>query len=227
MQQRELTPKERFVESISGILFSLRYVFMALLLVLLVFVVTVLIYNEVRSSKTERSTIIVERIEDDLSRWADSVDEEFRQTLGVDLISRLDSVVAEYPRLYAAQRGLFLLGRIYYGSGAWEVSVESFVALADRFPNSYLAPIALINASSAKEEAEDTIGAIALLERVAAEFDSPELPTVRFSLGRLNEQQGNIDEAIAHYEELLDDHPASGWTNIARSRIIALQIDRS
>lgn len=227
MQQRELTPKERFVESISKILFSLRYVLVALLLALLVFVVTVLIANEIRSSRTERSTIIVERIEDDLSQWADSIDEEFRQSLGVDLISRLDSVVADYPRLYAAQRGLFLLGRIYYGSGAWEASAQSFVALADRFPNSYLAPIALINAASAKEEAEDTIGAISLLERVAAEFDSPELPAVRFSLGRLNEQQGNIDEAIAHYEQLLDEHAASGWTNIARSRIIVLQIDRS
>ena len=227
MQQRELSTKERIIAAVSNIIYSLRYVFVGFLLALLLFVIVYLIVGEIRSSRIEKSTIIVERIESDYELWSATEDEAERETLGSDLLFRLDEVISAYPRLYAAQRGLFIQAQIFYATGVWESSKASFIELADRFPDSYVAPVALINAATAMEADENIAEAVSLLERVVAEFDTPALPSVLFTLGRLSEQSESIETAIQYYERLLDEYPSSGWTSIAQSRIIVLKIDRS
>ena len=77
------------------------------------------------------------------------------------------------------------------------------------------------------ETAENLAAAVTLLERIVEEFDTPAIPSVLFTLGRLSEQSELNDAAIEYYERLLDEHPSSGWTSIAQSRIIVLKIDRS
>ena len=46
-----------------------------------------------------------------------------------------------------------------------------------------------------------------------------------FALGRLHESTEDTDSARSYYERLIDEYPASGWTNLARSRIITLNLE--
>ncbi len=226
-QSSEPTAKQRIVEAFSRTVYSLRYVFAGLLTALLLFVIVYLVAAEVRDRRAERSSVIVERIEDDFALWVEQEESADRQTMQIDLLDRIDSLLAQYPRLYSAQRALQLRGRIYYETAAWDQARAAFVELADRFPKSYLAPIALVNAATAMEEAGRYDVAIELLLRITEDFETPEMPAVLFSLGRLNETVGKPDAAVRFYERLLDEYPSSGWTSPAQSRIILLKIDRS
>ena len=147
--------------------------------------------------------------------------------MSADLLNRISQLLDKYPRLYASQRALHLRGRIYYHMADWENARASFVELADRFPKSYLAPAALVAAATAMEQAERYDDAISLLKRVTDDFQTPEMPAVLFSLGRLSEAVSDNESAMTYYGRLLDEYPSSGWTNIAQSRIISLKIDRS
>jgi outer membrane protein assembly factor BamD (BamD/ComL family) len=44
-----------------------------------------------------------------------------------------------------------------------------------------------------------------------------------FTQGRLNEELENHEVAADAYNRLVDEHPQSSWTNLARNRIIALK----
>jgi tetratricopeptide (TPR) repeat protein len=226
-QSRELSRKERIIEGASTALYKLRFVLLGFLAVFVVFVVIYLIVGEVTARRVEQSTTIVEAIEDDFNDWLESEEGEARDSGATDLLERIDSVLSKYSRLYAAQRALYIRGSMFFLTGAWEESMESFVELADRFPKSYLAPVALINAATAMEEGERYPEAISLLERVVAGVETPERASALFSLGRLHELQGSVEKAVESYELLLDDHPSSGWTNLARSRIIVINPGRS
>lgn len=228
-KQQEQSPKERFLEVFTGILYKLRYPLIGVLLAFLLFVITYFVVSEIRQKRIERSTVLVERVEADLYTWIETEDlAEVDAKLG-DLRGRLAYILDTYPRLYASQRALFIQGRLSYQIELWDDARASFVELADRFPKSYLAPIALASASTAMERAENPKAAIILLERVVDEYSTlfPEIPAILFSLGRLNEQIEENEAAIAYYEMLLDEHPASGWTNLAQNRIIDLKIDGS
>lgn len=227
MQPKELTPKQRLIEATSNTLTALRYPLLGLLIALLVFVIVYVSVTEVRSRRLDRSTTIVEGIEDDFYDWVDLDEGDERTAMAADLVERLDAVIDDYPRLYSAQRGLYLKGQLSFETGDFRAAGDAFVELADRFPGSYLAPVSLVNAATSLEEAGAFSDAIPILERVIEEFDSPEAPAVLFSIGRLYETVGNPDAATAAYEKLLDEHPSSGWTNIAQSRIIGIKIDRS
>lgn len=224
---KDLSTKERIIQAIARVLGAVKWPLVFLLIALAAFVLIYLVVGEVRSNRIEKSTVIAERIEDDFESWLALEEDEDRETAGVDLLERIDGLIESYPRYYAAQRALYIRGRIYFQTATWEGAKDSFVEIADRFPKSYLAPIALVNAATAMEEAEKFDDAIKLLVRVTEEFLSPEVPAVLFSLGRLHETTLDPDGALRYYNRLLDEHPSSGWTNLAQTRIIVINIDRS
>lgn len=226
-QPKELSLKERIIEKTVLVLNKLKLPLIIFMAALAVFIVVYLIVGEVRTKKTETSTILVERIEDDFASWLGLEEAEERETIGLDILERLESVISDYPRFYAAQRALYIQGSIFFQTNAWDAAKTSFSEIANRFPKSYLAPIALVNAATAMEEADEIDEAITLLERVREDFSTPEMPTVIFSLGRLHEAKEDLAGALTYYELLLDGYPSSGWTNIAQTRIIVINIDRS
>ena len=49
-------------------------------------------------------------------------------------------------------------------------------------------------------------------------------PRAQFNIARVQEQNSRIEEALASYNVMLDLYPDSEWTDLAHSRIIALEI---
>jgi TolA-binding protein len=87
-----------------------------------------------------------------------------------------------------------------------------------------LAPIALANGAAAWEEATDGENATRLWSRIVEEYGAEAAESARalFALGRIAEGEGAFEDAAVRYNTLLDDYPASSWTNLARNRIIYL-----
>ncbi len=247
---REKTPKERFTEALSEFLHRFRFVLIGLLAAIIVFVIVYFVATEIRNDRIEQSTARVERVEQDFESWLTNkrrseapaetaagedveAEEEDSQSpveadeRAQDILRRLNDIIESYPNLYSAQRALYVRGRYYFETEQWNESAASFVALADRFPKSYLASISLINAAISMEEAENFVNAVSYYERTLDEYvgDTPEIPAVLFSLGRLHEQMSEPESARTYYERILDEYPSSGWTNIAQTRIIYLNLD--
>jgi soluble lytic murein transglycosylase len=97
------------------------------------------------------------------------------------------------------------------------------VAVADRHPQSRLAPRALIFAARLAARAGDETGAHALVKRVIDAYpDSRDVPEALYLLGMTGEARGQRDAAALAYRELRVLAPATGWADGAEDRIAAL-----
>ena len=84
-----------------------------------------------------------------------------------------------------------------------------------------------MEAAVAAENAGDPERALELHRRIVDDHgdENPEVPRALFSIGRILEQQDEVADAAEAYRQLVDDYPASSWTNLARNRIITLTVE--
>jgi soluble lytic murein transglycosylase len=97
------------------------------------------------------------------------------------------------------------------------------VGIADRYPDSRLAPPALVLAATLASRAGEEAEAQALLQRLIDAYpDSGELPEALYLLGMTGEARGQLEAAAQAYRELRVLVPASGWAAGAADRLAAL-----
>ena len=225
--QRESSSGEKITQRLSFAIHKSRYILIGLLTGFVILVITWLVAGEIKANRIESSTILVESAQKKFEQLVNEEDEERIAALGEELVSDLNRIIDEYPKLYAGQRALHLLGSYYFTFEEWELSQKAFLRLADRFPKSYLAPVSRINAAVALEEGGEYSRAIETYEQVIAKHKdrSPEIARVLFSLGRLNESHGTREAAFEYYNRVVDDYGWSSWTKLAQDRIIYLNLD--
>ncbi len=220
--------KTGFIEKTAGFMHKNRGKMIVGLAVVAVVVVGMVVYAEIRKSAVEKSTILVEEVETIFHDYLslDKENSEARQAKDAELASAADTVLRRYPRTYAAARTLFILGDLAFQKKEWEKAAETWTGMAEKSPRSHLAPIALLNAAAAWEENGAPEKALQSLEKILAGYRAsfPEIPRVLFSLGRLSEKTGAREKAAAYYNQLIDGYPGGSWANLARSRVIALQV---
>ena len=225
-QNQEVTTKERILRRLTAILHQNRIWLGGLVVALLAFVAIYSIAMEVQRKRIESATVLAERAQELFSTWSAEEEEESRKQMGEQLLEDLARIIEDYPRTYATQRAFFVRGSLYFRTEDWDLSAADFASVAERFPGSYLAPVALVNAGVAMEEKEAYMDAIAFYLRVLDEYPTryPGIPAVLFDIGRLSETTGDLLNAQAYYERIVDEYPSSGWTSLARNRIIYLGI---
>ncbi len=226
--QQQPSGTELFLQKLSSAIYNLRYILISALAVLAIVIITWAVLAEVRGNRTETSTLLAEKAEEQFQAWIDEEDDDSAVKLAEDLITGLDRILEDYPKLYGSQRALFIKGNFYFQDEKWDLASEAFLELADSFSGSYLAPVSIINAAVAYEEAENYQEAISTYKTIIDNYEdvSPEVPRVLFAIGRLTEMMnGAKDEARGYYSRLVENYPSSSWTNLARDRIIYLQID--
>jgi len=233
MQQNAPTVKEKFLSGFSSFLSMRRKLLVLFAIVLLLSIIGVAIYSEVRASITDRSTALIEDLEDryfeELDRLAEDIDNQRRIEILEPILSSLDNIIRRYRGHYAAQRALYLKGEIYFEAQQFERAAENYSALANRYRRSYLAPIALNNAAVSYEELGDNDSAIRYYRRIIDRYynDYPHISHVLFSLGRLHEATGDFSGAVEYYNMLNDRYANRDWTSdwavFSRNRIIYLR----
>lgn len=184
-------------------------------------------YLEIQQRRAEEALARIEEAEDLYQSWVDAPedDETVAEVIRVELESVIQDVLRRYPRKYAANRARFLQGEIYRQLEDWVTAGEAYRETAETFPRSHLASVSLYNAGAAFEEAGELESATASFQEIADRFGdspSPLVPQAVFSLGRIAEENGDFAVAREHYQRLVENHPGSSWTSLARSRIILL-----
>jgi len=169
--------------------------------------------------------LLAEELEELFSQWQQLTDEDpAKAETETRILSLGDEIISKYPKKYAAQRAYLIKGDLFFEKGQWSPSKEAYLTLSEKFPKSYLAPVALMNASAALEELEEYEEAASLYKKVS-DYSSdfhPDIPRALFSLGRISETLGNQEEALSAYNLCIDRFPSSSWTKLARDRIIYL-----
>jgi len=192
-------------------------------IILAVIMAGILILDFVLESKEEKSEILTEDIQDAYTEWLQDNPEE-REA------GELEELIAEaldkYPKYFAAQRALFTRGLMALEYEKWEDAALAFESVAEKWKNSYLAPVSLYNAGAAKEELGSINDAIRFWTRLVENYTevSPDVPEALFNLGRVAETYGgDTEEALKHYYELAAKFPNSRWTDLSKTRILIIE----
>lgn len=228
MAQKEMTHKEQALEKFASFLQKNRLFFILLVAIILAVIIFFAVFSEVKKKVVENSTVRSEAVERDYATWKTELDETKRGTMETELLSSIDSVIGKYPKTYAAQRCLYIKGLLYWDKKEWENAANAFLSIPDRFPESYLSPISLVNAAASYEENGNAEKAVELYDRILNEYKTaiPDIAKVIFTIGRLEESLGKPDEALKRYTDLVDNYSGNNWTNLARDRIIVLKLKK-
>ena len=217
--------KEQFIAGIAAFLSRYRRALAIILGIIAVVVVGLFVALEIRSARIDNSLARLESLEADYLSWRALNQEEKLSTID-QLFDQIEAIISKYGRLYPVQRALFLRGQINVVQNQWGEAGTAFSDVASQFPESYLAPVALMQAAIAFENAEELESARTTLSLLVDDYSgrSSDVARAIFSLGRLSEAEDNAVDAALFYNRLVDDYPASSWTNLARDRIITLTI---
>jgi tetratricopeptide (TPR) repeat protein len=165
---------------------------------------------------------------EDLSRRYDElrfdITEESNAENVAALLADLSTFAAKNSG-YPGSRAYALIGGIHGDLKEWAEAEQAWRQSAKKAGKTYLAPVALFNAASAAEAQEKLADAIALYTECLTLADSfPSAARAQFAIGRLEEKQGNRENALTAYQELRTKWPnVALWRNLAQSRIIALE----
>jgi tetratricopeptide (TPR) repeat protein len=193
---------------------------------LLIIVAGVAIWTQIDSSTKSAFAAKIEKSQTDYGTWlleADDKKADAAKTLEADLTD----IEKSAPAGYGLSKAWFIHGNYYAAEKKWPDAANAFHKVFESDGGNYLAPIALVNAGVAREEAGDTEGALKAYAEFEAHFaaDAVLAPQVFFTEGRLLETQSKTQDAVAAYKKLLQKFPDSGWTKLGRDRILLLSRD--
>jgi len=189
---------------------------------LIVVIAAILVIGFVNKNNTIASSELAEDIQQAYESWMSAPDD---QKSTDELDSLISEAIKKYPSKFAAQRAYFTRGLVAMENEDWETAVDSFSVLAEKWPESYLAPVSLFNAAAASEEKGDIDSSMTYLIQLKDKYSdsSPYAPEALFNLGRLSEKKGDKDKAVEYYKSVGSTFPQSRWTNLSKSRILVLE----
>ena len=105
----------------------------------------------------------------------------------------------------------------------WSGARAAALGVADRYPDSRLAPRALVQAAVLAARAGDDDGAQAALRRLLERYpDVAEVPEALYLLGQTAEARGQLDVAALAYRQLRVLAPTTGYEEAATDRLAVL-----
>ena len=222
----ERDTKTRIADAISNLLSRHWKTIVFTFAGIVVVIIGIFAYFQIQENRANEAAQMAEELQRDYEAWQDAEGEE-QSTLEEAIQDFIDELVDRYSGTYAASRALMIRAEIDWEQEEWPAAAEIYVRVAEEYRESHVAPVALFNAATAEEAAGNPETALAhvdtLIERYGDGEPTPELARALFTRGRLNEELQNYEIAEDAYDRLVDDHPESSWTNLARNRIIALK----
>jgi len=191
-----------------------------IVLILVVYIISVSVINNVK----EKDLGQIEQIEYLLTKDStDLTDEEYN--------ARLDKTIENLQEFVnkggiIGTRANMLCADVYAKKGDNENAKKSWETASKKSGNNYLRPLCKFQAAVYAEELGNNDEAIQLYVEVAKDSMFLDKPHALFSVARLNETKGNFTEAQNYYQQILDAGNTNDvWASLAKTRLIALQID--
>ena len=192
------------------------------MLVLLIIIIAVFtVRDQLQSRALSRVEELNRRFEAlDIFTNSDTPETAFINEEVTVLLEDLD-LFAKKNSGYAAARSYAISANIYEEMKNWAEAETAWVNAARVGAKTYLAPVAFFNAAVAAEEQGNINRAIELYHN-ALEYENifPAAPRAQFSIGRLQETQGDNIGALSSYMLLVSKWPQDQiWANLAHNRI--------
>ena len=192
---------ERPADVVTRIIAKIWVPLLIVLVAAAIALIVTLVVNGRRHSLIESSTVLI--------------DEE--------IIPTLELLSARHSNRYAGRRALQLLSVRHVERAEWQEAADNYIRLSE-LSEGYLAAVALSNAAAAVEELGDYPRAITLYRDVALLYpEGMAGPRALFSIGRLQEKQGEALAAGDTYAEIESLYASSHWSLLARNRLIFLR----
>mgnify|MGYP006308098599 CR=1 FL=1 len=222
--------KTQVLNGVASFLTRYRRIILSILIVIAVGTIGLVVALSVQNSRVERALEAVETLQEEYREWSaaalSSDPEESLETFS-SIENMAGELIDRFPGTYASVRAQLILAEGNFTLENWTAAAELFATAASEVEGSYLASVASMAAGVARENAGDAQGALEHY-RLVAETTDPGYgftPRALFSIGRIEEGRGEIVAASQAYQSLIDDYPASSWTNLARNRIITLTVE--
>jgi tetratricopeptide (TPR) repeat protein len=186
------------------------------LMAIAVIIIAAVITADVVSTRDERR---FEKIMDDYARYSATGDgEKIRATIA-DLKKFIDSTYFGFSHTMA----FYALGNIYYGQKEYLEAKKYLVRFADKEPGSHLAPMALMKAAIALEEANDLKSALELYRRLENRYsDSIIADQIYFNTAGLYGKMKDVLNSRKYYNKVISVFPESVFVVQAKKRLFML-----
>ena len=211
-------------QAISNFFMAHRKVLIAAVAAVFVAVIAIVIATVARQSGMEKA---YQRISDLMEEWsALSASETPDAAAAEAIIASLEDVASSNKRNFAGARAALSAAEICFAREDWEAAKGFYEAAAGASPKYYTTGYALYNAAVCAEELGLLDEASSLFERAEGCQNFPQKARCRFNIARIQEKSFGVDAALESYRAMVDLYPSSQWTDLARSRIIALEISQ-
>ncbi len=222
-KQKELTSKQKFLNSLANFFQKYRMLIAILLAALLIGVIAVGVISEIKKNKIEKSVSELQPVEDAYNDWV-YLDTGEKTAEKDGIIEKLEAVIRGNKGTFSAEKAIFLIAEVSYNLEDYETAISGYEKLVNENPDSLIAPNALFNIAGCYEDLGNPEKALEYYKKIAEDFpvDTPLAPHALYNTGRIYDTLGKNDDALEAFNTLLDEYPDSNWTNSARTSIIQL-----
>lgn len=196
-----------------------------LIAILIVFVIVAVVGSSIKTKVAEKGLSQVDMVEYTFKKDADDISAE-------DFKARQETALAELETL-ASKGGIvgvranMLKAEILFEQKNYDASRSAWLKAADAKKSAYTAPLCYYNAAICSENLNDLEGAISGYEKAISSKNFYLIDHAYFSLGRVNEAKGDLENAVEAYEKIEAIHSGSKWANLAKDRIIAINLTKA
>jgi tetratricopeptide (TPR) repeat protein len=213
-------------QKLNDFITKFRVAIIAIVAVVVIAVAAILLVSVVTEGNSRKAFESVDKALADWDAARTAADKTGLAAKEDELIVSLKKVAASSGKTYAAAHALNTVAEIYYSRKDWKNAEEQYLAAAKAAPKAFSCGINYYNAASCADELGNADDALAYFNKALALENFSMKPRALFSIGRIEEQRSKKAEAIAAYEKLASQYPDDDWTLLAKSRIIALQIQK-
>lgn len=214
--------KETLANSLNNALEKSKGLVFAVVAVVVVVIVAVAAFATVKSKTTEKGIEKVDSISYTLTNESEGLSE-------AEIASRKTTALEELASLSGKSgivgvRANMLIAEIKFSQKNYEEARAAWLKAIDAKKNAYTASLCYYNAAVCSENLNDSESAISYYKSASEDKDFLLIDHALFSLGRVNEAAKKYDDAKAAYDKLNELHATSKWAQLAKTRLISLNL---
>lgn len=185
-------------------------------------IVAVAVCATLRAKSAEKGIEQIDLISYELTSDADGLSETdvaARQATALDALAPLSGKSG-----VVGLRANMLLAEIKFAQKNYSEARDAWLKAVAAKNKAYTASLCYYNAAVCSENLNDIENAISYYKQATSDEDFLLIDHALYSLGRVNESAAKYDDAKSAYDTLYALHPSSQWAQLAKSRLIALNI---
>ena len=217
--------KKSFDTKLSAFFVKTRFIFLGIIGMLFAVAIITGIIFAVKDKSTKAGLTEVDAITTELAAARTDLKDNALTTKEDELLERTKVLAEKNTKNITGSRAYMLMAEIQFSRKNWNEAKTAWIAAAEANPKAYTAAYCYYNVGVCAEEMKDFDEAVKYLTLTTETEKFPLKPRALFSIGRIEEQRGNYEQAKKSYEELSASYPSDAWTTLAKTRLITLSVE--